>query len=262
MTFPTSGTFVAGSPVDRRSNFAVGMALGMLAVNLVGFGPTLYLRPFFDVPPMPGHLYAHGAIGTTWFVFLVVQTMLIATRRVTIHRQLGYLGAVVAVLVMASGIYTSANMVPRNVALGLTSETDVALYTVVTGADNSAFIVFSTLVLLAIYFRRRAEVHKRLMLLASWSILGPAVARILSWTGGFPNPVGPGRFVAPLIIFGFVIAMLAYDVRSRRRPHLVTVLGVLFFLAVNAGVQLSGIGAELVERRMGQRLTRRPDLGP
>ncbi len=63
-------------------------------------------------------------------------------------------------------------MVPRNIALGLTSETDVALYTVVTGADNSAFIVFSTLVLLAIYFRRKAEVHKRLMLLASWSILG------------------------------------------------------------------------------------------
>ena len=102
MTFPTSGTFVAGSPVDRRNNFAVGMALGMLAVNLVGFAPTLYLRPFFDVPPMPGYLYAHGAIGTVWFVFLVVQTMLVANQRVTIHRQLGYVGAVVAVFVMAT----------------------------------------------------------------------------------------------------------------------------------------------------------------
>src|SRR5262245_15879629 len=247
-----SSAHVSATPVDRRSKYAVGMALAMLAVNLVGFGPTLYLRPFFDVPPIPAYLYAHGAIGTAWFVFLVMQTLLVANDRVRIHRQLGVAGVALAVLVLVLGIYTSANMIPRNVALGLTSETDVMLYTLVTGADNSAFIVFPTLVLLAVLFRRRPDVHKRLMLLASWSILGPAVARILSWTAGFPNPVGPARFIGPVIILGFVVAMLAHDVLSRRRPHLVTVLGVLFFFAVNAGVQMSGLAAALVEHRMRQ----------
>jgi hypothetical protein len=41
-----------------------------------------------------------------------------------------------------------------------------------------------------------------------------------------------------------------YDVVTRRRPHIATVLGVLFLIGVNVGMQLSGIGAALVERRM------------
>jgi len=64
---------------------------------------------------------------------------------------------------MVCGVFTSAHMVPRNVALGLTSAADIALYTTVTAADNASFIYFPTLVLLAVYFRRRADVHKRLI---------------------------------------------------------------------------------------------------
>ncbi len=238
--------------VERRSRFAVAMAVGMLIVNLVGFGPTLYLRALFDVPPIPAYLYAHGAIGTAWFALLVAQTMLVAHGRVGIHRSLGVAGAAVALLVLISGMYTSAHMVPRNAALGLTSESDIVLYTVVTGADNAAFIVFPTLVLLGLYFRRRPEVHRRLMLLSAWSILGPAVARILNYTAGFPNPMGPLRFIGPIIILGFIAAMLINDIVSRHRPHVVTVLGTLFFMVVNISIQLSGLGATLVERRLGQ----------
>jgi hypothetical protein len=248
----SSSTLVGASPVEQRSKFFVGMALGMLLVNLVGFAPTLYLRPFFDVPPIPAYLYLHGALGTAWFVLLVVQTLLVANGRVGIHRQLGVAGVALAALLVITGVYTSANMVPRNVALGLTSETDMTLYEVVTAADNAAFIIFPTLVLLAVYFRRRPDAHKRLVLLASWSILGPAVARILNMVAGFPNSVGPGRFVGAAIIFGFLIALLVYDVWVRRRPHLATVLGALFFFAVNFGVQLSGIGPALVESRLEQ----------
>jgi hypothetical protein len=248
----TVASNLSALPVAHRDKFALGIALGMLAVNLVGFGPTLYLRPFFEVPPMPAYLYIHGVIGTAWFVLLVVQSTLVVTDNVRLHRRLGYIGAALAVAVIGLGIYTSARMVPRNVALGLTSETDIALYTVVTAADNAAFVIFSTFVLLGIYFRKRRDVHKRLMLLASWSILGPAAARILSWVAGFPNPVGPGRFTAAIIVLGFLVAILVYDIVTRRRPHLVTVLGIVFALTVNAGIQLSGIGPALVAERIGQ----------
>lgn len=230
----------------RRSRFAVGIALAMLAVNLVGFGPTLYLRPFFDVPPIPGYLYAHGFAGTAWFVLLVVQTMLIAQRRVSIHRQLGWLGAALAVAVLISGIYTSMNMVPRNVAAGVTSEADIRLFSVVTAADNAAFIVFPTLVLLAVLFRRRADAHQRFMLLASFSIIGPAAARIGSWYGPIPNVVGAA------CVWSLLLAIVARDIWSRRRPHWATVVGAALFVVVNAGMQLSGIGPALVEQRIEQ----------
>jgi hypothetical protein len=242
----TLETRPSNSLVDRRSKFAAGIALGMLAVNLVGFGPTLYLRPFFDVPAIPGYLYVHGAIGSGWFILLVVQTLLVANHRVKVHRQLGWVGAALATSVLLSGLYTSTNMVSRNVALGLTTEADIALYSVVTAADRAAFVVFPTLVLLAVWFRRRADVHKRLMLIASLSILGPAVARIASWYGPFPNPV------SIVLIWSFIAALLIHDVMSRRRPHVATVLALLFFLAVNVGMQLSGVGPALVEQRMEQ----------
>jgi uncharacterized membrane protein YozB (DUF420 family) len=237
----------------RRSRFAAGIALAMLAVNLVGFGPTLYFRPFFDVPPMPAYLYAHGIAGTAWFGLLVVQTLLIARRRVSVHRQLGWVGAAVAVAVLLLGIYTSTNMVPRNVAAGLTSEADIALYSVVTAADNAAFIVFPTLVLLGVLFRRRADVHQRFMLLASFSIIGPAAARIASWYGPIPNIVGAA------CIFSFLLAIVVHDIWSRRRPHWATIVGGALFIVMNAGMRLSGIGPALVEQRMEQMQSAEPD---
>jgi hypothetical protein len=46
--------------------------------------------------------------------------------------------------------------------------------------------------------------------------------------------------------------MLVNDIVTRRHPNLVTVLGALFFFAVNIGVQLSGIGPAVVEQRIPQ----------
>jgi len=247
---PAPGARLRAAP---RSRFAVGMAFAMLTVNLVGFGPTLYLRPFFDVPPIPGYLYAHGVAGTAWFVFLVVQTMLVAQRRISIHRALGWVGAAVAVAVLISGIYTSANMVPRNVAAGLTSEADIMLYSVVTAADNAAFIVFPTLVLLAVLFRHKADVHQRFMLLASFSILGPAAARIGSWYGPIPN------VVSAVLIWSVLLAFVVRDVWSRRRLHWATVMGAVLFFVANAGMQLSGMGPALVEQRMERLQSADPD---
>jgi hypothetical protein len=236
----------APSGIARRSHFAVGIAAAMLAVNIVGFAPTLYLRPFFDVPPIPGYLYAHGVAGTAWFALLVAQTLLIARRRVSLHRKLGWAGAAVAVAVLLSGIYTSTNMVSRNVAAGLTSEADIRLFGAVTSADNAAFIVFPTLVLLAVLFRRRPDVHQRFMLLASFSILGPAAARIGSWYGPIPN------IVVATCIFSFLLAIVAHDIWLRRRPHWATILGAMLYLSMNAGLRISGLGPALVEQRMQQ----------
>ena len=38
--------------VRARSNFFFGMSALLLALVLIGFAPTLYLRAFFDVQPV------------------------------------------------------------------------------------------------------------------------------------------------------------------------------------------------------------------
>src|SRR5258708_7579484 len=81
-------------------------------------------------------------------------------------------------------------------------------------------LVFAILVSAAFYFRRQADVHKRLMLLATIGILPAAVAR---WPFAFIQQYGP------LAFFGlsdlFIVPCLIYDLLTRGRPHRATVLG-------------------------------------
>ena len=242
---PTPGSASGELPA---SSFALKTAWAMLIVNLIGFAPTLYLRPLFDVPPIPAYLYAHGLVGTAWFVLTLVQTKLVHHRNIVWHRRLGWAAATLALIVLVSGVYTSTNMVPRAVAIGATSEAKLTLYRLVTAGDLASFLVFPTLVALGVCFRRRKAVHFRLMLLASLSIIGPAAARIWSWFGDIPNP----RPIVLGIILGFVISFVWHDIRSLRRIHPATLSGIFFIIAVNAAMQLSGIGETIVAQRLGQ----------
>ena len=241
-----STAYGSAASVDENRKFAVRMAAAMLAVNVVGFVPTLYFRPFFDVPTIPFYLYAHGVVGTAWFVLVLAQALLIDNRLLRTHRALGWLGVCLAAIVLALGVYTSTNMVPRHSALGAVSEADVRLYGFVTSGDLAGFINFPTFIALALAFRRRSmDVHMRLMLLATLSILGPAVSRIASWFGEIPNPI------IPVVMLGFVAFLAIHDLRSRGRLHPATVLGVLFMVAVSLGVRLSGIASAIVAHRLG-----------
>lgn len=232
------------SSIDLNRKFAVGMAVAMFIMNFAGFGPTFFLRPFFNVPQIPVYLYVHGVVGTTWFALVVVQAALISNHRFARHRQLGWFGLGLAVVVVALGVYTSTHMVPRNAALGPLSDAELRLFGFVTSADLSSFIVFPTFVALAIYFRRNMDAHMRFLLLATLNILGPAFARIASWFGELPNPV------IVLLLLPFIVAMLVHDVRSRGRPHAVTVYGLLFIVGVGITMRVAGVGPAVVAYRL------------
>jgi hypothetical protein len=57
------------------------MSTVTLVIVLAGFARTLYLRPVFQPQPIPAHLYVHGLVLTSWFVWLWVQTLLVQTGR-------------------------------------------------------------------------------------------------------------------------------------------------------------------------------------
>ena len=80
------------------------------------------------------------------------------------HRTLGVFGIAVAAGVVISGAVATLGLIPR-----ATGE-----HVLVT-ANSLNLVVFATLVSLAIYKRRQPQVHKRLMLVASVAIIGPAV---------------------------------------------------------------------------------------
>jgi hypothetical protein len=237
MTLPAVST-VAGRPTAAavaRNPFFLWMATLLLVIVLAGFAPTLYLRALFDPPPIPARIYAHGIILTSWFVWLFVQTVLIRAGRRSDHKKLGIIGVGIAVLTVAVALDATLNAVPRLRATGIDLDADISALGegIGSGIPIAAIVVpivwgnlvsalgFLVLVSTAIVLRANTEAHKRLMLLASISILGPAVARVSRWPmlGGEQGPL------VRTVLVGLLLVVIVYDLVSRGRLHPATLWG-------------------------------------
>src|SRR5512134_2263910 len=92
------------------SSIAVLMALTVF----LGFARTYYLRSYFGAPvsvtgavTLTPLAQLHAAVFTAWVLLFVVQTALVATRRVAVHRRLGIAGAVLAAAMVVIGTTTA-----------------------------------------------------------------------------------------------------------------------------------------------------------
>lgn len=209
------------NPNRRRERlFYTGMAIAFLFIVFAGFARTYYLRPYFGTPQLTPLLHLHGLVFTSWLVFLLAQTVLVATKRTAVHRRLGWAGAALAVLMILVGS-TTAVVRAKLVEVPPGSPSPLAFLTIPLGD----MLVFALLVGAALYYRRRLDVHKRLMLLATIAILPAAVARL---------PFDFIQQVGPLAFFGlpdlFVLVLLLYDLLTRGRPHRATVWGGLLLI--------------------------------
>jgi hypothetical protein len=191
------------------------MALASASAVIVGFYPTYYLRSQFQTTGLPFYLHIHGAVFTTWIVLFIVQTTLVAAHRVDVHRRLGWVVAGWAALMVVVGATAGILSMRRNFAAGQERE---AMSFLTTPLFSMA--VFAAFVGAAVYCRRQAETHKRLMLLATIGLLDAAVARwrtsLVSTNLGFFG-----------LTDAFIAAAIVYDVASRRRIHPVYIWGTL-----------------------------------
>ena len=208
----------AAVPNRRRERlFYTGMAVVFAVTVFAGFARTYYLRPYFGTPQLSPLLHLHGLVFTTWLVLLVTQTALVAANRTAVHRRLGVAGGVVAALMVVVGTVTAV-IRAKIVEVPPGAPSPLVFLTIPLGD----MLVFACLVGAGFYFRRRGDVHKRLMLLATIAILPAAVARL---------PFAFIQQVGPLAFFGlpdlFIVVCLLYDLVARGRPHRATVWGGL-----------------------------------
>jgi hypothetical protein len=157
-----------------RSRFYSHAALALGLFVLAAFARTYYLRFLSDLPPLSLLMQVHGFLFTAWVVLFVVQTRLIAAHRVDVHMKLGMGGAVLAAAIVAVGIITAIQVaaVPGLRPSGRTGPQFLII-------PLTSILIFGGCVFAAIALRRRAGIHKRLMLLAMVGALGPAVARVV-----------------------------------------------------------------------------------
>ena len=218
----TEGALVVATPPRPRRTAARGdrlfyaaMSAAIVLTVFVGFARTYYLRSYFFATPLPFILRLHGFVFTGWMLLFVAQTALVAQRRVDVHRRLGIVGAVWALVLTAVGAATAIAAGRRGYAAG--SEAALTFLPIPLGD----MLVFLGLVAAGIWHRRRSDVHKRLLLLATLSILDAAIAR---WPLAFMT-TGAAAFFG--ITDLFVAAAAGYDLLTRRRVHPVYIWGGL-----------------------------------
>jgi hypothetical protein len=207
--------------VRRRERlFYVGMAVLITITVFAGFSRTYFLKSYFGSPDLSLLLHIHGLVFTSWILLFLVQTTLVASRRTDIHRRLGVFGGVLAALVVILGTTTAilrvkggSHPIPGVPGLSFLA---IPLFDM---------LVFAILVGAALYYRHRADVHKRLMTLATIALLSAPIAR-LHFTF---LPPGPPTFFGLTDLF--IVACIIYDLATRRRVHPATLWGGLLIVA-------------------------------
>jgi hypothetical protein len=202
---------------ERR--FYFGIALAILFVVYVGFARSFFLRPLFPDHSAPTEpiFYVHGILFAAWCVLLVVQASIVSLGRTDLHRRLGVWGAFLAAGMVVFGVVGA--LIAANRPTGFFGVPVPPLQFLIVPLFD--MLLLGTCVTLAIVGRSDPQAHKRWMVLATVNLLGAAFAR---WPG-------VAELANPLVYFGladlFIVALAAWDLRSRGRLHRATLWGGL-----------------------------------
>jgi hypothetical protein len=207
----------------RRADPYFFLVIGLILCGLVfaGFFPSFYLRAFVEPPRIHADayftpmLYVHGTILTAWFVLLIVQSALVQAGNVRLHRRLGIFGMALAAALVISVIPVMFDFVPRVTRAGIPREVALGFGAPLFWFDVFNLIGFVFLVGWAWLKRRDGAFHKRLMILASISLMVPAVFRAVQTF----MPGAPAMPISLLVVALLVAAVLVWDFVRLRRPH-------------------------------------------
>jgi hypothetical protein len=152
-------------------------AVILAGIMFVGFAKNYYLRTWIGTRPITFMVHVHGLVMTAWVVLFVAQTLLVVNHRIDLHRKLGIAGAFLAGIVVALGLYTIAASILRR-----HPDADIARFANLFAAfDGLSLLLFGALVVTAVRVRLRPQTHKRLMVMATISLLPPAFGRSVAY---------------------------------------------------------------------------------
>jgi hypothetical protein len=206
--------------IVRRAGFEHRLfalsSLALLVLVVTGFARTYFLKLAFGTPELTPLLHLHGALMSAWFVLFLAQVGLVASRRVRWHRRLGIAGAVLALAIVVVGPVVLLNATAREVR----APDGDPFFFVVFAVDSVILIDFAILVATAIALRKRSDFHRRLMLLATASILLPALGRL-----------DLDAATIWLVFYACVLVPVAIDTWRHRLLHPAFALGAPLLLA-------------------------------
>jgi hypothetical protein len=212
---------VVAAPRRARVNsdryFFSAICLAILVIVWLGFSKTYYAAGLVKAPLPATIIHVHAVVFTLWLVTLIVQIGLVSARKVKLHMTVGLWGFGLALVMPVVAIAAAVNALRRDMSPPGSGLSPYTFFIV----PLSAVLLFSLFAGFAYALRRRPDFHKRLILFATFTILDAAFGR-------FPQTLGIAR--SPLaqteLMFILPLAVLAYDLISRRAVHRATWIGL------------------------------------
>jgi hypothetical protein len=212
-----------GLRARRDDVFFCAMALVVLGTVFLGFGRSYYLAGVFHshLPNLLVHV--HAAVFSAWILLFIAQTSLVSAGRLDWHRRLGIFGAVLTGAMVVLGFLVATDSLARGFVPPGSRLDPKSFYSI----PCFSTAVFCVLIVWALQARADGAAHKRLMLIATISLMDPAVNR---WA--FLQIAHRG-LVTSLIVDFFILLIAGFDLWSRRRIHRATVKGGLFMIVAH-----------------------------
>lgn len=165
-------------PIERYF-YSISAAL-LLVLTVVGFqlfyfhGMAYPGRPL--TPPIKPLVISHGLMMSVWILLSVVQPFLVANNNRRLHMTLGKVGAIIAVGVIALGFMmgvSSARVAPPGLMYGPMTPKQFMIVPI------GAIVLFTAFVVIGVIYRKRPEIHKPMMFMATQAAVSAAVGRIV-----------------------------------------------------------------------------------
>lgn len=204
--------------------FTAIAVLGIIAI-LVGFLKTFILPIISGTKTWPLAIYVHASFVFGWVLVFLTQSLLIQNKKYKTHIIIGRWGAFIALGAAISIIPAALYQVERELKEGL-GQTAISP---IVGSLASA-TMFLTLVTLGVVYRKKSQIHKRLMLLATILLIWPAWFR---WRHYFPSVERPDIWFAAVLADSLFIVAFIWDWLKNKRIHPVLLSGGLFIIAEN-----------------------------
>lgn len=199
----------------RRDPFHVWMAFAMVAVLAIGFalkgvsnGFVYYTSP----GGYPAVLHAHSAVFTGWLLLYITQVVLVYRGERRWHRMLGLASLPLIFAMPPLGVITAVVMRRYDLVNHLQVDHNGTAYTFLAVMFWD-MIIFTGLMAAGLMLRRKPQMHRRLMFLATLSMMHAGLAR-LSYSG-----LGIGGLLFYLPDHLFIALAVAHEWRKTGRVH-------------------------------------------
>lgn len=227
------------SLIERERAFFFNMAIAMALVLVAGFSFNLVVGRSSFGAPLIYHVHAFVYFG--WIVLFLLQSGLVATGSVSLHRRLGWLALIWIPVMAALGVAVTLDSLRQRGGPPFFDQNEFLF------GNPLGVLAFAGLALGAIAMRGSSDWHRRLMCCAMASLTGPGFGRLLPMPFLIPWAWWMAAVIAPMV---FLLIGVAFDRRRRGKVH------PAWFVGIAALIGSQVVADLLAYSPMGYDLTR------